>query len=228
MTNRIRALAAGVALLCPHFSVPQTRAIPERARLVVDFGFDYFGLEEIRYTNRLDTPADNLVRRVKEFWSVPSDLEFAKGHLVAAMTIDERGVVSDISIVQPSSIDAFDVAATNALALLNPTQLASADLPTRGEQVTVTFFINEASTPGRVPIPSEWPLPGVFRVGNDVTSPGLVTEVRPKFTLEHSRSRHQSQAGELRRCWHAAIRVFCGAIVSAVSFTSTSWRGDRV
>jgi TonB family protein len=182
MMNRIRALAAGIALLCPEFSVAQTSAIPKRARLVIDFGFDYFGPGEPRYTNRLETPADRLVRRVKEFWSVPSGLESAKGHLVAAMAIDEKGVVSDISIIQPSPIDAFNTAATNALAHLNPTPLSPEDLPTRREQVTATFYINEASTPGRIPTPSDWPPPGVFRVGNDVTRPALVTEVKPKYT----------------------------------------------
>src|SRR6266545_8348959 len=121
MREGIRAVAAAVALLCPAFSAAQTSAIPDRAKLLIDFGFDYFGPGPPGYTNRLDTPADSLVRRVKEFWSVPSGLESTKGHVVAAMTIDEKGVVSDILVVQPSPIDALNTAATDALAHLNPT-----------------------------------------------------------------------------------------------------------
>ena len=90
--------------------------------------------------------------------------------------------MSDISIVQPSPIDAFNTAATNALTHLNPTPLSPEDLPTQRKQLTATFFINEASTPGSVPTPSDWPPPGVFKVGNDVTTPGLVAEVKPKYT----------------------------------------------
>ena len=182
MTHGIRTVVIGTALLCPALATAQTNNIPERARLVIDFGFDYFGPGLPNHTNRLETPVDRLVRRVKEFWSVPEGLESAKGHLVAAMIIDEKGVVSDISIVQPASIAAFNTAATDALGRLNPTPLPPEDLPAHREQMTATFFINEASMPGPIPTPGEWPPSGVFRVGNDVTMPRLVTEVKPKYT----------------------------------------------
>jgi hypothetical protein len=37
-----------------------------------------------------------------------------------------------------------------------------------------------------------------------------------------------SQGGRLQRCRHPVPLAFCAVIVSAVSFTSTFWRRDRV
>ena len=46
--------------------------------------------------------------------------------------------------------------------------------------------------------------------------------------IERCRSRHRSHDGRRLRCRHAMMLVFCAAIVSAVSSTSTNWRPDKV
>jgi hypothetical protein len=46
--------------------------------------------------------------------------------------------------------------------------------------------------------------------------------------IAHCRSRHRSPGGRLQRCRHPVTLVFCVVIVSAVSFTSTSWRRDEI
>jgi TonB family protein len=181
MTKLVRVVSIGAALLCSALTAAQTDAVSERAKLVIDFGFDYFGAVAPP-SGLSDTPADSLARRAKEFWSVPSDLQSARAHVVATMTIDEKGVVSDITIVQPSPIDAFNTAASNALAPLNPTPLLPEHYPLSRVRITATFFVNEASTPGPVQSPGDWPPTGTFRVGNGVTVPRVLTEVKPQYT----------------------------------------------
>ena len=98
------------------------------------------------------------------------------------MTIDETGTISDIAIDQAASINAFNIAARDALAHLDPTPLSPEDNPSGRTRLTATFFYNEASTPGVVPLPSNWPPPGASRPGNGVVLPRLVREVKPQYT----------------------------------------------
>src|SRR5262249_34089222 len=46
--------------------------------------------------------------------------------------------------------------------------------------------------------------------------------------IERGRSRHRSHNGRLQRCRQPVTLVLCAAIVSAVSFTSTILRRDKV
>ena len=46
--------------------------------------------------------------------------------------------------------------------------------------------------------------------------------------IERCRSRHRRHDGRLQRCRYVVTPAFCAAIVSAVSFTSMSWRRDEV
>jgi len=152
------------------------------SRLVVDFGFDYFGPVPSTAATSTASPATKLANRVKEFWSVPADVAAARGHVVATMTIDETGTITDIAIDQAASINAFNIAARDALAHLDPTPLSPEDNPSGRTRLTATFFYNEASTPGVVPLPSNWPPPGASRPGNGVVLPRLVREVKPQYT----------------------------------------------
>ena len=151
-------------------------------KLVIDFGFDYFGPVPSTATPLSESPSTRLVNRMKEFWSVPPDLESQKAHMVATMTVDTTGAVSNISIVQPSPIAAFNAAAINALAHLTPTPLILGDSPSEPMQVLVTFFYNEASRPGPIPRPLNWPPPGAFRLGDGVTAPQVVHRGKPFYT----------------------------------------------
>ena len=53
------------------------------------------------------------------------------------------GRITDIAVLRPSGIDAFDRAAANSLAWSNPTQPLPPEYPSPTAFFTVTFFYNE-------------------------------------------------------------------------------------
>src|SRR6266850_1683418 len=134
---------------------PQIGAAPrEPATLVIDAVMEYAGPPGMP---TFEAPAAKLVRRIKEFWSIPVELTSRKAHVIAAANIDTFGAMSDLSIVQSSPISEFNVAALGALAGLKGTPLALAEYPANRRRLTVTFYYNEASTPGPVAPPAGWP-----------------------------------------------------------------------
>jgi TonB family protein len=172
-------LAALTWILISGSVIAQSTLPPEK--LVIDFGVDYFG-GVLPGPRPWEAPASKLIDRVKEFWSASADLESAKGHLVAAITLDEHGTVSDISIVEPSPIAALNTAARESLAHLNPTPLLPEELPLSARRLSVAIFWNEASQPGPIPEPPDWPPAGALRPGNGVTLPQLVHEKNASYT----------------------------------------------
>ena len=156
---------------------------PSRAQLVIDLGAEYFTPRPPAPLDpRVLTSGDRLVNRMKEFWSVPPEHQSDKGLIVATLTLDRTGSVSDIAIVQPSSVEGFNLAALNALAHLNPTPLPPEECPTDPIRLTATFFYNLASIPGAIASPGDWPPPNAYPLGNGVTLPQLLKEVKPKYT----------------------------------------------
>jgi TonB family protein len=67
-----------------------------------------------------------------------------KGHVVITFNVHKDGSVSDLSVVGPSSIDAFNNAAFGALSASNPTQPLPPEYPSDKAFFTVTFFYNES------------------------------------------------------------------------------------
>ena len=77
-------------------------------------------------------------------WLVPQSAMVWHGHVVIQMRIARGGAISNIHIVQPSGIQAFDDAAVNALKLSNPTLRLPDGYPSDViDPFTVTFFYNE-------------------------------------------------------------------------------------
>src|SRR4051794_38833348 len=125
--RRCWIIALAAAAFCPDASVrAQFASAPPNslsAALVIDIVPDYFSATHSGPLNLTDTPASKLTARLKESWSVPATLASQKGRVVATLFMDWKGEVADVSIVQPSPIAAFNTAASNALAHLNPTPL---------------------------------------------------------------------------------------------------------
>jgi TonB family protein len=83
------------------------------------------------------------VAQVKRNWLIPYAAMTARGHVVVTFNVHKDGSLTDLTVVGPSPIDAFNNAAYGALASSNPTQPLPPEYPTDKAFFTVTFFYNE-------------------------------------------------------------------------------------
>ncbi len=84
------------------------------------------------------------IAQVKRNWFVPYAAMSLKGHVVLSFNVHRDGTITDLTIVQPSSVAAFNHAAFNALASSSPTQPLPPEYPTDTAFFTVTFLYNES------------------------------------------------------------------------------------
>jgi TonB family protein len=84
------------------------------------------------------------VAQVKGNWLIPLAAMSMKGHVVLTFNVHKNGALTDLAIVQPCPIDAFNNAAYGALAASNPTQPLPPEYPADKAFFTVTFFYNES------------------------------------------------------------------------------------
>ena len=83
------------------------------------------------------------VTEVKRNWFIPLAAMNFKGHVVLQFNIHRDGSITDIAVVQPSSIDAFNNAAYGAIVTSNPTAPLPPEYPSDQALFTVTFYYNE-------------------------------------------------------------------------------------
>jgi TonB family protein len=83
------------------------------------------------------------VAQVKRNWFIPSAAMMMKGHVVITFNVHKDGSITDIEVKAPSSVEAFDRAAANALVASNPTQPLPPEYPSEAAFFTVTFLYNE-------------------------------------------------------------------------------------
>ena len=83
------------------------------------------------------------IAQVKRNWLIPNAAMMMKGHVVITFNVHKDGHITDLAVVQPSSIDAFNNAAFGALASSNPTVPLPPEYPSDRAFFTVTFFYNE-------------------------------------------------------------------------------------
>jgi TonB family protein len=83
------------------------------------------------------------VAQVKRNWYIPQAAMIMKGHVVITFNIHRNGAITDIEVKGPSSIEAFNLAAANALISSNPTQPLPPEYPSDRAFFTVTFLYNE-------------------------------------------------------------------------------------
>ena len=76
-------------------------------------------------------------------WLVPQTAQLLSGHVVLQLNIHRDGSITELRIVQASSIASFNNAAFNALKISNPTMALPAEYPADVVLFTVTFFYNE-------------------------------------------------------------------------------------
>lgn len=88
------------------------------------------------------------VAQVKRNWFIPYAAMTMRGHVVLQFNVHKDGRITDIAVVGPSNVDAFNNAAANAIITSNPTEPLPPEYPADKAFFTVTFYYNE-EPPGR-------------------------------------------------------------------------------
>jgi TonB family protein len=83
------------------------------------------------------------VAQVKRNWLIPYAAMTSQGHVVVTFNVHKDGSITDLQVVGPSSVGAFNSAAYGALATSNPTTPLPPEYPSEKAFFTVTFFYNE-------------------------------------------------------------------------------------
>jgi TonB family protein len=83
------------------------------------------------------------VAQVRRNWFSPQAAMNFHGRVVVQFNIHKNGRITDVNVVQPSAIDAFNRAAYNAIVGSNPTEPLPPEYPDPMAFFTVTFFYNE-------------------------------------------------------------------------------------
>jgi TonB family protein len=81
-------------------------------------------------------------------WLIPYAAMALHGHTVLRFTIHRDGSISDLMVLQPSSVDAFTKAAFNAIKASNPTVPLPREYPDDSMVMTVIFYYNETPPGG--------------------------------------------------------------------------------
>ena len=83
------------------------------------------------------------VAQVRRNWFVPYAAMTFRGRVVLQFNIHKDGRITDIAVVGPSDINAFNLAAHNAILGSNPTEPLPPEYPEPQAFFTVTFYYNE-------------------------------------------------------------------------------------
>lgn len=83
------------------------------------------------------------VAQVRRNWFVPYAAMTFRGRVVLQFNIHKDGHITDIAVVGPSDINAFNLAANNAILGSNPTEPLPPEYPDTKAFFTVTFYYNE-------------------------------------------------------------------------------------
>jgi TonB family protein len=83
------------------------------------------------------------VAQVKRNWLIPYAAMTSQGHVVVTFNVHKDGSITDLQVIGPSSVGAFNTAAFGALATSNPTAPLPPEYPSEKAFFTVTFFYNE-------------------------------------------------------------------------------------
>ena len=81
-------------------------------------------------------------------WALPYAIWSMSGHVVLTFNVHTDGAMTELTLVEPSSVDGFTNSAHNALRLSNPTPPLPPEYPDDTVFFTVTFYFNERP-PGR-------------------------------------------------------------------------------
>lgn len=84
------------------------------------------------------------IAQIKRNWDVPYAVMAFRGHVVLTFNVHKDGSITDLVVVGPSEVGAFNNSSYGALAASNPTYPLPPEYPSDQAFFTVTFFYNEA------------------------------------------------------------------------------------
>lgn len=67
-----------------------------------------------------------------------------RGHVVITFFVHKSGALTDVTVIKPSAVESFNIAAVNALLASNPTIALPPEYPDEKAFFTVTFLYNES------------------------------------------------------------------------------------
>lgn len=108
----------------------------DTGRFGPDIQFDSKGVEFGPWIRRF-------VAQIRRNWFVPYAIWSMHGHVVLTFNVHSDGALTDLTIVRPSHVEAFNNSAYNALLASNPTQPLPPEYPDDHAFFTVTFYFNE-------------------------------------------------------------------------------------
>ncbi len=83
------------------------------------------------------------VTQIRRNWFIPFAAMSMRGHVVVQFNVHKDGRLTDLTVVAPSDVEAFNTSAYNALLNSNPTQPLPPEYPSDRAFFTVTFYFNE-------------------------------------------------------------------------------------
>ncbi len=83
------------------------------------------------------------VSQVRRNWFVPMAAQTMRGHVVITFFVHKSGALTDVTVIKPSAVESFNIAAVNALLASNPTIQLPPEYPDEKAFFTVTFLYNE-------------------------------------------------------------------------------------
>ena len=86
---------------------------------------------------------DRFIPQIKQHWNVPAAENSRKGHVIIQFNVQKDGSITDVAVVGPSGIEAFDKASVAAVSGSNPTVPLPQDYPSEKTLFMVTFHYNE-------------------------------------------------------------------------------------
>jgi TonB family protein len=83
------------------------------------------------------------IAQIRRNWFIPESAMFQKGHVVITFYVGKDGRITELKVLRPSAVGAFNNSSFNALATSNPTYPLPPEYPDDRAFFTVTFFFNE-------------------------------------------------------------------------------------
>jgi TonB family protein len=125
-------------------TLPQTGVPPTDHPFGPSLEFDTKGVDFESWTRRF-------VAQVRQNWLIPYAAMTLHGHTALRFTVHRDGAITDVTVLQPSEVEAFTKGAVNAITGSNPTVPLPQEYPDESMVMTVVFYYNEApaKSPGR-------------------------------------------------------------------------------
>jgi TonB family protein len=86
------------------------------------------------------------VAQIRRNWFIPYAAMSMRGRVVVTFFVHKDGRITDVQVLRPSPIDAFNRSAQNAILASTPTMALPPEYPDDKAFFTVTFYFNETPT----------------------------------------------------------------------------------